>query len=354
MARNGAKITQVAVLAAFPFLEMCRNEMCMILLIAASALLNFISLVNGTSAANWMPTPIYTSKNPFKKVGRYAIVTFASDEYAKLISPITVQNKRDYAQMYGHDFINAFEHADIQEDYKNHCKDHSKSAYPSYYKFRLLAYVLEKYGYEWVMWSDIDSVFLNFSKRIEEHLDPQFDFIFSSNPPSNSRWAKVISAGNYFVQNTPWSRNFLKNCYAVSHNNTQQYMKFTSPINGCIPLIAEHNDFRWNDQGLMQYFISYTPNVLYGCHFKHVHFQNFNSEYPDFRDGDLVVHFPGRQPLWKRAQLIEELLKVCDHNDGKVNAGLSNLLEKNPYAHKIFAEESEYDDYNKPCSVFQI
>ena len=293
--------------------------------------------------------PIYTNKRPFIKQSPIAIVTFSDPrtEHCKLLSPITTPNKAQYASFHSYDFINAFEHEDIQTDYIEHSIIHSYSA-PHYYKLRLLAYLLRKYKYKWIMWSDTDALFLNFSKKITKHLDDRFDFVFTTNPPGQSKWQKIINTGHFLVKNSNWSIKFLYQAYALSFIDGWDYLEGKAPLNGWLKMCVKRGDCIWHDQRILQYYISYLPNELYGCHFKYVHFFNFNSEFPQYLPGDMVLHFPG-QPNHLRVRWMKQILENCDHSTGTID--YKKVPEVKPKVGKDTTHYSneKFISFNKPC-----
>lgn len=288
-----------------------------------------------------------STRNSFVKQSNIALVTYFAPgtSYEARLEPMVSANKRAYAAANGYDFINAFEFDDIKKDYEEHLIMHYSPA-SHYFKLRLIPYLFRKYNYEWIMWCDGDAIFLNHSKKIEPYLDTNYDIILTSDPPANQKWFKVINTGNFFVKNSPWTIKFFYQAYGLSFANCMEYFEHRPIINGWLNICESRERHLLADQRVLQYYISYAPHELYGCHFKLVHFYNFNSEFPNYLPGDVVVHFPGR-PMSDKVRLIKAMLESCDHSNGNVN--FTKAPELKPNYDAIRYENSAFDSVNRKC-----
>ena len=292
--------------------------------------------------------PLYTKKRPFVRNSPILIVTFYAPGtgHEADLERLTCPNKRGYAAANGYDFINAFEHDDLQDEYvRNYNMNPNKT--PQMFKLRLLPLLITTYGYEWVMWSDADAIFLNWLHPLEPHLDARFDVIFATNSPAHPTKALMINSGHFFVRNCAWSISFLYQCYGLSFVDCWEFMQEKRPFNEHYNLCPSRNKRLFQDQLILQYFITYTPHDLFGCHFKHVDLYHFDSEFPDYSFGDMVVHIAG-YPVARKAVLLDALLKACDCASGTCD--ITDNPELTPIKNPTRTPQHLYEPFNRACT----
>lgn len=123
-----------------------------------------------------------------------AFVTLAAGrEYQEIVAP-GVENKKHYCELHGYDFY-----------YADNLIDPSRS--PLWGKILLLAKVMENSKYNWVFWSDADSLIMNFDKRLEDLIDENYNLILTAD-------FNGINSGQFFLKNCDWSRQFLEDTYS--------------------------------------------------------------------------------------------------------------------------------------------
>lgn len=122
-----------------------------------------------------------------------AVVTIASGtEYRKIVTP-GIENKKKYCELHGYDFIVCEETLD-------------SSRSPSWSKVLLLNKLMENSSYKWLFWTDADSLIMNHSIRLEDLIDERYNMVITVDFAS-------ICAGEFFMKNCEWSRQFLKIIY---------------------------------------------------------------------------------------------------------------------------------------------
>lgn len=153
-------------------------------------------------------------------VGKIAVVTLAvGEKYHEAVS-LGIENKRQYCQKHGYDFICGFNSLD-------------DSRFPAWSKVLLLLNVLENKEYEWVFWTDADSLIMDFGKPLEDFIDPNYDFII------NKEFTWVCS-GEFFLKNNDWSRDFMKLVYSHSECWMHPYEQIAINIELGRPEIQAH------------------------------------------------------------------------------------------------------------------
>ena len=129
------------------------------------------------------------------------IVNHSKDLYMK-VANITLTNLARYSQKHGHAFF--FMNGNMVDT-------NSKSAY--WGKMNVLEYYLNK-GYKWVLWTDIDVLFMNFSMSIfEEWIRPvkkSTHLLFVNECIPFKESLGPIRSGFFAVRNSHQGRSFLQ------------------------------------------------------------------------------------------------------------------------------------------------
>src|SRR5208283_2945988 len=186
------------------------------------------------------------------KIMKILILTLADDSMREM-ADISALNKMRYAQK--HDYYFAYE--------KKICKDLGVGR--GNCSWNKIVYV-KRYlpFYDWVFWTDADSLILNQTRKIEEFLPTTNgkDFIIGKD---RQPW---INAGQFFIRNCEWSNNFL----ALVELHT--WVERVGPQYG------------WWEQGAIRYLIE---QPYHAEHVQYVPCKTFNG-YADFirEDKDLA------------------------------------------------------------------
>lgn len=173
------------------------------------------------------------------KIGLLTLQTAEIKSYAD----IARRNKQDYCDRHGYRLIVA--------------ESHDSSRPAAWTKIPLLLQHLS--DFDWMFWTDADSVITNPDVRLEEFLNPWSDLIIT-------RDCYHINAGEYFLRNCEWSFRFLNEAWAQKD-------------------LIHHG---WWDQAAMI--------RLYPKHFTHFSIlppRAFNSYENNWQPGDFLIHFPG-------------------------------------------------------------
>ncbi|KAJ3070122.1 hypothetical protein HDU98_006840 [Podochytrium sp. JEL0797] len=238
---------------------------------------------------------------------RVALVTFAQGESAESVARITIPNKQRYADIHGYDFFNYGE--------RIAGNIHKTSIY--FTKFASILSLFD-HGYDFVIWSDSDAIFLNHSQSMQEFLDPQYDLIVPTAEPDNAKFKGVVNLGHFIFKNSAWSRAYIHRFLALADLAACTPLDGKNLMNGWLEICDPANGRFWlDDQGLMLWtFDKWGRDV--DCHVKRVSFYHFDSEFPWFHEGDLVVHLPGR-PSQDRIRIFEDMLAITHLKTGKMD-----------------------------------
>jgi len=266
---------------------------------------------------------------------------------------IADNNTRAYAACNGYRYINTMRIPELRALAEPKGKPIANAAPNSprallTFKLTSVRWVLERQPCRCVLWHDADSLFFNFSKRIEEIIDDRYDVILTTSPPFSGHWAQVVNSGHFLVRNTPFGRRFVADAEAAKN---QSSCKLTvkdpapPPLNGWLNVCDERGTWWLEDQGILQHLLVNTPRD-YSCHIKQVNYREFNSQHPWYGPGDLVVHFLGMRPKKKHMQIF---MKLVNFRDGTFRLPDDPSLRprKNP---DHVSNASAYDSVNHPCT----
>jgi hypothetical protein len=135
--------------------------------------------------------------------------SYLGTTYGELVSFAT-KSKELYAKRYGYDYIVATEKLDTC--YGNEQKRPLECAWT---KLALISRILQ--NYDWVFWTDADSVILNFDTKLEEFLDEKYDIIAASENVECTTVAPFnkyfLNTGEVFYKNSDFSAYVIKEAW---------------------------------------------------------------------------------------------------------------------------------------------
>lgn len=292
-----------------------------------------------------------------KSPPRIAIVThFSNDAYGQELRRITWANKKKYAEKRGYDIYDAESNPQIKAKIIA-----SKEKMHNFYYFKYIAMQEVLAGgdatkgkqYDWVVWQDADSLFLNYGKKYEDIIDDRFDVIVTAGPPDNPTWKGVVNAGSFIVKNSDFGATFLEDVIQMSQNHCGEfiieYPDAGTPVNGWLHTCNPDGGYWLSDQGILIALYTF-KGPEYKCHFKKTWFRAFSSEFPWYGPGDLVVHFPGRS-MDDRRKLIKAFTKFTDFRTGNVEYKFTDVLDPDDSITSDLVDLEEfYKEMNPTCA----
>ena len=191
-----------------------------------------------------------TSYSPLLAQADIAVVTLvAGDKYKKTVSS-GVENKRLYCQQHGYDFICGGKSLD-------------RSRPIPWTKILIILQTMENSNYQWIFWTDADSLIMNMSFKLEDFIQESENNLILTKDISN------INTGEFFIRNCEWSRNFLKAVYGHTE---------------CI------NDAWWEQQGLIN---ELEKNPEWWSLIEVIPQRLINSYISNYEEDDFIIHFAG-------------------------------------------------------------
>ena len=169
----------------------------------------------------------------------------------------------------------------------------------------------------------------------------QVNVVFGAGPPQSQKWRKVINAGQFLLRLAPWSETLIQTTIDFRSVRRAAWMRargpplyFASPnipgaggvdghskrpCNKSTPLVnglmrmCKVVCCTWGDQGALMAVLAehpeWAPKVQY------VGFREFNSLFPFWAPGDLLVHFAAKTSA-QRERFIAALFESLDLRTG--------------------------------------
>lgn len=126
------------------------------------------------------------------KKPRIAILSLYNEEY-KHIGQYSDENKEKYAKKHGYDvFI------------YHKLLDNTRPAPWS----KIIAIQKHLADYDWIYWSDADSLIMNTDIKLENLIDEKFDLVISK-----ECYYGYLNTGSFLIKNSSWSHELLKRIY---------------------------------------------------------------------------------------------------------------------------------------------
>lgn len=160
-----------------------------------------------------------------------------------------------------------------------------------FYKLDKIAKFLKHNLFEYIFWLDDDAFFMQPDKNLTSFIDgnSDSDLIFCKSPinrdkDGNEIWT-YLSSGNFFIRNTPLTRQFFAACYDVSLETVK---KWWDP--------EKYGFFTNGDQDVMVYLLHQDERFNHPRFHTLLPYEAFNTRPFHFKekaDEHFLVHFTG-------------------------------------------------------------
>ncbi|MBA3956985.1 MAG: class I SAM-dependent methyltransferase [Parachlamydiaceae bacterium] len=214
---------------------------------------------------------IFVCCTTFLAAADIAVVTLASGDKYKEAVRLGLENKKEYCTQHDYDFI-----------WSEKSQDSSRPI--AWSKILLVLKAMENSDYEWIFWSDADSLVMNLAIPLEDIIDDKYDFIIALGGPQ-------INSGQFLIRNCEWSRQFLRNVYArqecINHIWWEQQAMLLE-----LELSA---DVKMHTKIIPQRFLnSFAEEITWISPKSH------------YKPGDFIVHFAGVHELDTLSELFDK------------------------------------------------
>ena len=220
------------------------------------------------------------------------------DEFDDTWMAKAVRNKKEYCDIHDYIFV---------------CKKYEEMPTErniTWHKIKNILEIMEDSSVSWVFQSDLDSLFMNDSQKLEDFIEIAETFgkkaIFANqgtgavSKPKTGKLKQVetmLCAGHFFIKNCKWSRKLLKSIWEFPYSS-QKYLpllhdKYHEQC--CLNLFLSENLLCLKDNSILmsnRQFNSFMPGW---------------SDYTEYKQGDFIIHFGGLN-FQQRNALVDEYL----------------------------------------------
>lgn len=196
---------------------------------------------------------------------KIAVLTLAiGEKYEKAVA-LGIKNKRHYCSLHGYDFI-----------YSNRSLDSSR--HPAWSKILLIKKVIDQGKYDWVFWTDADSLITNHTIKLESLIDKNYAIILNGE-------GNDVCSGQVLIKNCKWSIDFLNRVY-----NHKEFINHPIWENAAFNFEYANNIKKANERIKLieqRKINSFAPEVLAKV------FGVLGNDKICFQPGDFIIHFAG-------------------------------------------------------------
>lgn len=243
---------------------------------------------------------------------------------------LTERNMRAYCDRHGYDLVVLNDYAEKDENLKEALEQRGFGERP----FAAIKMVLQAPAfldhrlYDWVMWADEDTFFLNHSRRLEDIIDERYSLIVSSPLPDRDP-DLFPDARHFMLKNDRDGHAILDDLIKLSQEHCGQFILdnpgAASALNGWLHICGTEGSFWTGDAGIFLALMTFRP-ADYRCRIKRVSHRIMNSQFPEYADGDLAVAFPSHM-VDTRRRLLELFNQYADTRRGIVDRSQTDKLD---------------------------
>jgi hypothetical protein len=225
---------------------------------------------------------------------------------------IAIENKQEYCDINGYDLVTKRGTYDTKFGRRH----------PSWHSILLILEILETTDVEWVFWSDIDALVMDYSIKLESFIKPEFDMVIPSQGQGEYCGIKTkdcLCCGHYFIKNTEWSKKMLRSLWEWADGEYFKYVK-NKYWEQCGMNYFYNNDVldfnkhvfveKCNRKFNSFYYSDKDHNPIEFCQWGESWFRTDNKKHElkgsAYNDGDFIIHFAGEHCAPYRERLMEE------------------------------------------------
>jgi len=229
-------------------------------------------------ATQWFPGATPTIMNPdWSKTIDHSMNRFG---FSSASAQKAIENKKWYAEKHGYDL---FIEDKILDETRPRC----------WSKIKILQKLLEE-DYDYIFWSDIDTLILNGEVKIEDRIkdNETKDLLFGSQTQTERKNTHELNCGNIIIKNTEWVKKFFIDVYNLEQFIKDQWPKGTEQravihlISGKVPCIPQEvyknmeEHIVMLDQHLINSYIDWGNGP-------------YNINFHLYKEGDWIIHLAG-------------------------------------------------------------
>lgn len=251
-------------------------------------------------------------RNHYHGKMRLAIVTRFPEGEPQL----TRTNFESYCARHNYDLIVLNDFDNVSQSYRDTIGFASRP-YAFIKKIMMAPSMTNHKLYDWIMWADWDTIFVNQKVNLERIIDKRYSFILPSQSPEIAD--AVPSLSHFMVRNNKDGLQILNDLDKLASEHCGQFiLKYpgaATALNGWLHICNSDGTF-WNgDQGLLLAVLTFT-SPDYRCRFKRIAHRIMDSQFPSYSEQDLAISFPDHTTVHKQ-KLIRLFLDNVDCKSGR-------------------------------------
>lgn len=189
---------------------------------------------------------------------KIAVVCLAAGDEYKNIVQTAVENKRQYCELHGYDFYCGEQSLDPNRPIP-------------WSKILLLLEVMKDSSYDWIFWSDADSLIMNLAIPLEDFLDENYKLVISRDPNG-------LNSGQFFLKNCEYTKQLLTKVYG----HTESIDSLVWENEAFVSEYVNDENLRAKTKVVPQRLFNSYPQELFGTTY------NLTAIY---QPGDFILHF---------------------------------------------------------------
>ena len=227
---------------------------------------------------------------------------------------IAVENKKRYARLNNYDLVSK------RGLYKTKPKRH-----PSWHSLSLILEILETSNIDWVFWSDVDALIMDYTVKLESFMKPNCDIIIPSQGQGEYCGIKTnncLCCGHYFIKNTQWSKDFLRHLWKWPKDEYYRYRNYGYWEQCGMNYMFNENEMDFDKHVYIEpknrafnsfYYQEPDKQAMEFSQWGEGWFRTKESEKglekdlgTAYNEGDFIVHFAGKHCIPQRKKLMQE------------------------------------------------
>ena len=227
---------------------------------------------------------------------------------------IAVDNKEKYCRIHGYDMVSK----------RGLYETKFEERHPSWHSVKLILEILETTDIDWVFWSDVDALIMDYTVKLEKFIKPDYDMVIPSQGQGKYCGIKTrncLCCGHYFVKNTDWSKQFLRKLWDWPKDEYHNYKTYSYWEQCGMNYLYSKNAMSFDKHVYIEkqnrafnsfYYVDNKNRPMQFTEWGETWFRADKSKEPvknlgtAYNDGDFIIHFAGKHCAPYRKSLMEE------------------------------------------------